>query len=251
MNGPPDTAVESSALVELGSRLVYSLLRAAVRVAARFRMPMNRVVELVQLAYFEEHRNKSPRDLNSVAEDLGLSLRSVGSLNRKYKGDFFKAERQVEPLRQVTSALLGKALTIPEVTALTGLAEAEVRRMVSLLDEHGWVTVDDEMVALGHGLRSWVSEDGSRRLDGLNNQMDVLTQSVWSSFVHGNTTTARARSWVFAARPQDIEAFIESHMKTTRHHAVDLEEAALSDGNYARYGVTVAVAPMETDDGTD
>jgi len=211
-------------------------------------MPMNRLVELTQLAYFEEHRQRSPRDLTSVANQLGLSLRTAGSLNRKYKGDFFTPERQVEPLRSVTTAMLNGSVTAHQINDATGLPEADVARILALLVDNGWVSQSGEEFALLGGLRSWVSEDANRRLDGLNNQMDILTSGVWASFVNGNGETARTRSWVFAARPADIEAFIDQTTKATRYAAVDMEEAALSGGSFTRYGVTIAVAPMESDD---
>src|SRR5438874_39085 len=101
---PAPTAATDAAALAL--RLVYSLLRAAVRIAARFGLAMDRLLDLAQLAYFEEHRRRAPRDLAQVARQLDLSVRTTGTLHRRFKSDFFAAEREVEPVRRATAVLL-------------------------------------------------------------------------------------------------------------------------------------------------
>ncbi len=84
-----------------------------------------------------------------------------------------------------------------------------------------------------------------RRLDGLNHQLDILVSSVHQRFHVGNDDSARARSWFFAAREADVTPFIEETVRTLRHGAIDLEETALAEGDYRRFGVTVAITPVE------
>ena len=56
---------------DVPSRLVYSALKLVARLAARFQLPMKRVEELAQLAYFEELRAQAPADLEDVAPNSG------------------------------------------------------------------------------------------------------------------------------------------------------------------------------------
>ncbi|MFT7581990.1 MAG: hypothetical protein ACI9MR_003671, partial [Myxococcota bacterium] len=67
----------------------------------------------------------------------------------------------------------------------------------------------------------------------------------WARFVEGAPDTALGRTWVFVARPEDVEAFARKTALAMRHEAVDLEEAALKHGERRRFGVTVAFAPIK------
>ena len=238
----------SEAVVGLSGRLLFSLLRGAARLAARFHLPLDRFTELAQLAYFQEHRKRSPRDLSAVADELGVSLRTAGTLNKKLKGDFLAPELEVEPLRALTDVLLDGPRTRQELTDhLDDEDAARISRALELLIDNGWleVTGDDERYALQTELRSFVSDDIDRRIDGLNHQLDILVSSVRERFIAGNDQTARARSWFFAAREEDVPKFIEQTVRELRHGAIDLEESALTSGDYRRFGVTVAITPVE------
>lgn len=232
--------------VELPARLVFSLLQAAVRLAARVHMPLDRITDLLRTAYFLEHRRKHPRDLQVIADKLGVSLRTAGSLNKQLKEPFFAPETEVEPIRIITGALLGAPSSIEGLAAITQLDIVEVRRAIKHLQELGWVDVDEHEVArLAGTLRSFVTEDLQRRVDGVNHQLAIIADSVWARFARGEDDTAGARSWSFAARPEDVEAAMERTFKALRAEAVEMEEAALEQGGGARYGITVAFAPRE------
>lgn len=231
---------------ELPARLVFSLLQAAVRVAARVHMPLDRLTELLRSAYFVEYRRRHPRDLETVAEKLGVSLRTAGTLNRSLKGDFFTPETRVEPLRLVTGALLGQPRSPAEIEAVTGLEAGEVRRVLTHLAEVGWADeAQDGRVTLSGSFRSYLSDDPAARVDGVNHQMAIVADAVWSRFVRRNSATAAARTWAFAARPEDVEVALARVIQQLRAEAVGMEEAALASGVRSRFGITVAVAPLE------
>lgn len=246
-NGSNDnTAVEGA--VELPARLVFSLLKAAVRVAARVEMPLGRLTDLLRHAYFLEYRRHHPRDLSEVAERLGVSIRTAGSLNRALKGDFFAPENLVEPVRVITAALSGQPMDVAELAAETDLEEVEVRRVVTHLLELGWLEPDEgERVRLAAVLYSYVTEDIERRIDGVNHQLGVIADSVWTRFVKQENHHAGARSWSFQARPDDVAEAMEQTFRELRARAVRMEEAAVEDGAHDRYGITVAFAPLEED----
>ncbi len=238
------SSVDSGVLVELSSRLVFSMLRGAVRLAARLEMPMAKLLQLTRLAYFAELRQKSPRDLAWVADRLDLSVRTAGTMNRVLKGEFFAPETEVQPIRNLTRILLAGPSTTEHLMEQSGLDEGDITRLLHLLRANGWVTTDKSIHTMKSGVRSFVTEDLDRRIDGLNNQLDVVGKSVWSRFVEGDETHATARSWVFAAESHAFQAFSARAIRELRHGAVDLEEAALRDGNYARYGVTIAFSAL-------
>lgn len=236
---------EVRAVAQLHARLVYSLLKAAVKVAARARMPMAELLDLTQTAYFEEIRSHNPRELGAVAEFLGLSLRSVGSLNKRLKQAFFAAERGVQPARKLTALLLDGPKSTAELTELAGdIDTGQVRTALKLLEKEQWVERTGKRFGLRTRLRSFVDQELDRRIDGLNNQMEIIAASVWSRFVESDDT-ASGRSWVFGARSQDIREFISETIRRLRHGAIDVEELAVEHGDFDRYGITVAFAPVE------
>ena len=233
------------ALPNLASRLVYSLLKSAVKVAARAELSMGEVLELAHMAYFEEMRSHHPRELSVIAERLGLSLRTVSTLNRRLKEAFFAAETQVQPARRVAAVLLDGPKTLAELKRATPeLGERSVKAALELLRSNDWVQSENRRYKLSSRLRSYIDESITRRIDGLNNQMEILSSSVWQRFVEADET-AVGRSWVFAARPQDVRQFLDETIRRVRHSAIDLEEAAIADKEFSRYGITIAFAGVE------
>lgn len=249
MRSTPSASERSKELVEQSSRVVYSLLKLVARTAARFRLPIDRLTELTRLAYFEELRRQAPRDLDFVARSLGVSYRTAVNLNRAARADFFRPEKEIEPLRRVSAVLVGQARSRDELRdALDDLDDATVDRALGLLEQSGWVVRDEEdRYAIATALRSYVSDDLDRRIDGLNNHMEVLADSVWARFVEGASETALGRTWVFVARPEDVAEFARQTALAVRHGAVDVEEAALKEGARERFGVTLAFAPLKED----
>lgn len=233
--------------VGLPARLVFSLLQAAARLAARVAMPLGQLTDLLRTAYFLEYRRRHPRDLATVAEKLGVSIRTAGTLNRELKGDFFTPETAVEPVRRVTTALLGRPLTLDGLSAETGLDAAEVKRAVAQLVELGWVEVTGDSVRLSTSLRTYVTDDLQRRIDGVNHQLAVIADSVWARFVRGNGETATGRTWSFVAKPEEVERAVAVTLAQLREQAVALEDSALADGVRERFAITVAVTPIEED----
>lgn len=234
--------------VELPARLVYALLKGAVRVAARVHLPLRTLQDLLRTAYFAEYRRRHPRDLSTVAERLGVSLRTAGSLNRQLREPFFAPETRVEPVRQVTAALLCGALSAEQIEGETGLDAGEVTRVLAHLSEIGWVRQRaDGRFGIAASLRVHGNEDLDQRLDAVSHQTTVVADSVWARFARDEQAAAVGRSWTFAARPEDVPAVVARVIATLREEATELEDAAMSAGGGARFGLTVAIAPLEDD----
>lgn len=237
---------EDGALPNIATRIVYSLLKPAVKLAARGGLRMGEVLDLVQLAYFEEMRRHHPRELQAIAEKLDLSLRTVSTLNRRIKEAFFAAETQVQPARHVAALLQDEPLSLAELKRKAPeLTERVLSDALRLLRDNEWVVVNKRKYQLTSRLRSYIDDSITRRIDGLNNQMEILASSVARRFFDDDAE-AVGRSWAFSARREDIRQFLEDTMRQLRHSAIDLEESGLSSGEpLGRYGITVAFADVE------
>lgn len=246
------TAVEAS-VPELQRRLVFSLLRPAVRLCRFFRLPLKTLEDLCRLAYFEELRHRGDTPQAEIARTFGKSLRTVGTLERQYRTNFFAPERELEFARRVESVFEHGSRTTAEVeAALADDADAtadEIERAVEGLLSAGRIVVeardgDCPRYALDRRFISLVQSDLEARVDGLNHQLDVIAAAVRSRFL-APRRRAIARSLAFVAHPDDVEALGEALVRALRDRCSDAEETALEAGGYERYGVTLALAPME------
>ena len=239
-------AQEPENLVELSSRLIYSLFTAAVKTAARFKMPMSRLIDLLQMAYYEELRRKNPRNLNKVAKELGQSLRTAGILSKRYKEEFFQPENDIKPLREITALLTSGAKSKEVILEKLKHQDADnVERALEFLLGNGWLKTEGDTYQINTQLRSYIDDNWQRRIDGLNHQMEVIGNSVWNCFLEGNSETASARSWTFAAKPEDFVEMMNKSCQQIRHNAIDVEDTALNDGIDQRYAVTIAFTPVK------
>ena len=93
-----------SAIRTAQNRLIYSLLKPAVAMAASFHVPMRTLAELLRLSYFEVLRREGLSQA-AVGERLGQTARHMRTLARKLKGDFFEAESEVGLVREVESEI--------------------------------------------------------------------------------------------------------------------------------------------------
>ena len=76
---------------ELVERIMYAFLKPAVRLAARFRVPIKTLARLAQTAYFQELRD-SGATLDEAADRLGISRRSAARLSSRLKSRFLRPE---------------------------------------------------------------------------------------------------------------------------------------------------------------
>src|SRR5262249_41438336 len=112
-----------------------------------------------------------PRDLSGIAARLGISLRTVGGLNRRLKADFFRAETEVEPIRGVTAALLRGPMSMDALEpAAPDLGREAIKAALDQLVALDWAEVAGDRYRLKSTLRSFIDEALPRRIDALNNQ---------------------------------------------------------------------------------
>ncbi|GEM_PF-5990920 len=229
-------------------RVVYSLLRGAVRVSLRLQLPMDAVVELLRMAYFQEARDVKGLDLAVIADLFGKSLRTVSSLHHRYREDFFAPEREVAFRRELAQLLAAGPRMQEELSAHFGdRTQHELETALSDLVQDGRVLQAD-----GRWHRDpedhdfFADADASARIDGLNRQIDILTETAWSRLLDADAAqTATARSYVFAASPDDFQALQRDLLAFLRERAIAADADAHAQGIHNRSALTFAATVLE------
>ncbi len=234
----------------LQRRLVYALLRPAVRLARRFRLPLKALESLCRLAYFEELRLARGLPHTDIARALDMSPRTVATLEKQLRGDFLAPAREVEFARRVEDAL-GEARTVEAVAADLDAPPDDVRRTVEGLVGSGRVrALGDDTFVVDRAYVSLVEDALAARIDGLNHQLDVIAAAVVSRFLNGPGPSL-ARTLSFVADPARVEQLADRLARELRRQCGDTEEEALRDGAHENYALTFALAPTDVDEEID
>ena len=249
-------------LPSLQRRLVYSLLRPAVRLCRLFRLPLKALEELARLAYFEELRGRGEATQAEVAELLGTSLRTVTNLASRYRGDFLSPEHEVEAARRIEAALTEGPAKAAELAAKVRLTEADVSRLLAGMDGAGRVRRQDDGQPDARWEIDWryvslVEDDVQARIDGLNHQLDVVLATIRTRFLAGPTAqgvdappAAMARTLSFVCTSEGMQTLADDLVRHLRRRCGDAEEDALRAGARDPYAVTLALAPMKDGSGS-
>jgi hypothetical protein len=113
---------QPAAFLEYKHRVVYSLLRAAVRVGFRLHLPLSQMVDLLEMAFFQEARETQGLELAAIAKLFGRSLRTITTLNQRFRGDFFAPEHQVQLRRDLAATLADQPRTEAQLREVPGRA---------------------------------------------------------------------------------------------------------------------------------
>ena len=234
---------------ELQRRIVYTLLRPAMRICRLFRMPLSTVEELVRMAYFEEIRLLGASSQAQTALLMGRSLRTIGTLERQYRSDFLAPEAELETMREVEEAFDEGPLTLDEVKERLPHVEGEgIERIVESLWGMGRLKREpngaDDRFVLDRTFVSLVRDDADAQLDGLRHQLDVIVSAVNTRFFAADRP-AVARTLAFVADPAEMETLGDSFILDLRRKCIEAEESAIKNKVYERFAVTFALTPME------
>jgi hypothetical protein len=238
---------------ELQRRLVYALLKPAMRLCRAFRLPLGVVEELTRMAYFEEIRLQGNASQAQTAMLMGKSLRTVGNLERQYRTDFLAPETELEHTRQVEDAFADAPLSLDDVCErVPHIDTDEVERVLDGLTSVGRVHLHgsngDRQYVLDPTFVSLVRDDVDTQIDGLRHQLDVIVAAVRARFFDRGQP-AMARTLSFVADPEDMEALGDDFVLGLRRRCIEAEEAALKRKSRGRYAVTFVLTPMnETKD---
>lgn len=229
---------------DLPSRIVFSLLRGAVKLAARMGMPLKQVVQLIRLAYYQELRESHPRDRKAVAHKLGISLRTAAELASQMKMGFTEPEDTVGVSRQVRAAIDEAPCTLEALEASLGVDRVTLTPVLETLNQNGWIEQVDGAWQLKATMASYMGGSLPQKIDGLNRLQDVVSSAAWSSFFQDPQSTSTARTWVFHADPREFDAFRDSSVRSLRSQTVELDEQSLAASDASKVGVTVVFSRM-------
>lgn len=226
-------------------RVVYALLGAAVRLAARAGFPLARVRELLDMAYFQEHRRRG-RSLAQVSEALGVSERKGAQLSSLMKKNFMPADAEVGLARKIEFMIWAEPLGRARIIQLLRRhEEADIDAAIeTLLKEKRvqWVKRGrvDALARTRQNSRL-VGQDLERNLDGLQNLCHNLANAAYAGFFR-DEPKASIRTIGFYMRAEDAAELKElySHVWET---AVRLEERAKDDPNAMPVDMSVLYAP--------
>ena len=241
---------------ELQRRVIYALLQPVVALCRRFHVPLDVIEGLTRLAYYEELRRRGNATQSQVAEVFGTSLRTVVGVERRFRTDFLTPEYEMELARRLEEALGAGPRGSDELAAELAAAGAGVARSLASLAGTGRVIASgsngDEHFALSGRFQSLVRDDLLGRIDGLRHQLEVLTAAVTARFLgDGDERPSVARTLAFLGRPEDVQTMIDELVRALRLRAIDVEERALEGGPRERYGVTMAIAPIDEREAAD
>lgn len=231
---------------EMQLRLIYSLLKPAVRAAARFGVPIRTLGELLRLAYFE-HLSREGMSMTDIARRFGQTPRHMRSLAQRLKSDFFRAERDVGLAREVEALVAAREPDRAElVRALPTWEADEVHAAVDELVGEGRVeATPNGRLRMAQRYVLLKTDEFHHRVDSLNHLLDGTYRAVLHRLVFDNKRTALTKTISFSAVEDQLVSFVQRLEGELRRELAALDEAATFQGEADRrftLGFTLAPA---------
>lgn len=256
MNRNADSPAKRSKLAEtdisdeeLAQRVVYALMRPAVRLAAVLGLDMKTTATLLQTAYFQELRSLG-LTLDVAGERLGVSRRTAARLSKQLKNRFVVPEIRHNLGRRIEFMLAAQPMSAARLAqTLTDVDEAEVVEALDGLVAAGRVELRDGRTPTYHpaaSLRQLARDTWVQRVGGLTSFAENLADAVWGRFMQSNPQTfARTLSFrVPAGAHEKLEAFYQEHLLPL---VVELDETDDPDriGDRDELQLSICWAPYE------
>ena len=231
-------------------RLVFSLLKPALRMAARFDVPVRGIVDLVRLGYYEV---LAKRGLSSaaIASVFGQTPRHMRSLARRFKSDFFEAEIEVGLVREIEELVAAREPRARElVSLLPGAEPSAIDAALERLLAEGRVEECGKRLRIGQKYVVMTSEGFAQRIDALNHHLDGLYRATVQRLVHDERQTTMIKTITFSAVPAELHEYLKEVEGELRRRLADLEESAAfvgASGQRFTLGIAVAAADPDAD----
>ena len=169
---------------ELEERLIYALLRPAVRLAMRSRLPMKELIRLVKIAYFQELRAVG-LTLQETADALDASLPTAARLSKELKRNFLKPELEHQLPQRIEFMLWAQPLSRARLhQVLTDHPAHDIDDALDVMLEDGRLARvgDADVFELQAPQVRMVSDRWFVRIGSLNHILDNLSQTVVTRF---------------------------------------------------------------------
>jgi hypothetical protein len=230
---------------ELRERVIYSLLRPAVRLARLFGVPLKEIVASAELAYFHELKDAGFTQRES-ASLFDVSTRKVAQLAKRLKQNFFKPERDEELPRRIEFMLWAGPESEGRIhQSLPGYSKEDVRHALELLVEQERVVRKEGRTVYYEVPRSefrLYQDHWMPKIDGLNNHLFSVVDSVFGRFFQDDER-AFARTLNFRIRKEDIDELRRLYEEVIFPKLRDLDEAAKASDDDVEMGLSINWAP--------
>jgi hypothetical protein len=224
-------------------RVVYSLLKPAIRAATAFRIPIRPLLDLVRLAYFE-HLHRQGMSTDQIAIHFGQTPRHMRSLAARLDSAFFEPERDAGLEREV-EALAATPRTIDDlIDKLPAWPAEAIRAVVDRLIDEARLERDGHRIRAAQRYVVMRDEQFHRRIDSLNNFLDAAYRAVQQRLVRDDRRRGLMKTISFSATAADLQAWIERLEGELRRDLAAIDEAAEFAGHADdRFTVCFGLAP--------
>lgn len=216
---------------ELAERVVYALMRPAVRLAAAFGLPLKHVIGLLESAYFQELR-RSGFTLREAGERLQVSQRTAVRLSKDLRERFVQPELEHNLPRRIEFMLWARPMSEARLCqVLPEVADDEVHDAIGLLLGEGRIEVLDGRTveyAPVTNLRKLPRDTWMRRLGGLNTLVDNVADATFGRFFRDEPRTF-ARSLSFQLPRGGTERLRRWYEESVLPRIVELSDEATGD----------------------
>ena len=168
---------------ELEERLIYALLRPAVRLAMRSRLPMKEMIRLAKIAYFQELR-ATGLTLQETADALDASLPTAARLSRDLKRNFLRPELEHQLPQRIEYMLWAGPLSRARLhQVLHDHTATDIDDALELMiGEELIAQLDGDVFELQRPKVRMVSDKWYARIGSLNHILDNLGRTVTTRF---------------------------------------------------------------------
>jgi len=230
---------------QVEKRVIYGLLLPAVRLGFMFKVPIKEMGDLLQMAYYHETKRQGLK-MREAGDLLDVSMRKVALLSKQLKVNFLELESQHSLPRRIEFMLWANPLSASRlIQAMDEKAQDEILDALELLITKGRVreikgaTVTYEVCSSEARLvdSTWLA-----RLDGLDNVMEVIANTVYGRFFLGEPR-AFARTLSLRMRQSGVEQLKLFYKKSFYPLLHQLEEEAKKDEEAVMMDVSLIWAP--------
>lgn len=223
---------------EFKERLVYSLIRPAVRFAMRIGLPLKALLHWVKLVYFQELRN-SGMTIKEASDALNVSVPTAARLSRALKTNFYRPERDHRLPQRIEFMLWAEPLSRARIhQCLPSVSGQDIDAALAQM-------MEDKLIDQVKGLYTTIAPEGrfvqkywSARIGSLNRLLDNLGSTVQARLLD-NCDDAFARTVelrVAHAQRDELHTFYEQVLWPK---LVELDERAKEAS--ARDGISLSI----------
>lgn len=230
---------------EMELRVLYAMLRPAVRLATRAGVPLRALGQWSELGYFHELRRQGLK-MREISAQLEISMRKAAQLSRALKDSFFEADRH-GLARRLEFMIWAEPLSLARMQqAMPDEAPEAVADALDALLKEGRVVEAPSHTVMNYA----VSRQASRlvqtrwiaRLDALNQLLDTVSGAIQARFFEDDPH-ALARNLQLRVRREDLPELMRLYEAHLWPHLCALDEAAASDPDAVAIDLAICWTP--------